>query len=146
MQHWIVVATFDHARIFATSSDWQELVSVDELVHPEDRVKAAEVLTHPHGTGPHARPAHPPPLPHIDPLAGAREEFAHHLAQRVREGRLQGQFDRFVLIAPAPVLALVDAHLDADTAKRRVRSIARAIGHDTAEVIAQQVGSELAPH
>jgi hypothetical protein len=146
MQHWIIVATFDHARIFATSTDWQELVSVDELVHPEERVKAAELLTHPHGTGPYARPAHPPPLPHVDPLTGAREEFAHHLAQRVREGRTQGQFDQFVLIAPAPVLALVDAYLDADTAKRRVRSIARAIDHEAPEAIAQAVGSELAVH
>ena len=118
---------------------------VAELVHPEARLKAAEVLTHPHGQGPYALPPHgaPPPVPGSDPVEAAHATFAESVAHRLHEGRTQGQFDRFVIVAPPSFLALVDARLDPDTAHRRERSIAQAWASLPDEEIAGSLASAL---
>ena len=146
--HWLVVAAPDHAKIYATDSNWSSLVPVDELVHPESRIKAAELLTHPHGHGPHALAPHaaPPPIPGADPLEHAQREFAASVAARLHEGRSQGQFARYVLVAPASFLAQVEGHLTPDTAERRHIVLARQWTHLAPDQLEAELADALASH
>lgn len=107
---WIVVANSSCARIYANEGPNKGLASVKELEHPESRQKSTDLVTDRagmmgHGTR-HAQ---------IDPKTYEARAFAQELARELYQGRVKGQYERAILIAPPGFMGLINEKLDTPT-------------------------------
>lgn len=100
LTHWIAVMDAKRAKIFSS----------DEMLGRFERVRA--IFPEPKTEDRHHDV-------HRDTL----EALARSVADLLRSGRLEGRYERLILVAPPSMLGLVRQHLDDDTAGVIVSSI-----------------------
>jgi len=121
---WVVVANGIRARIFEVDSSSGTLREIEDLVHPEARLRVQ--LMHQDapgrvfdsaGQGRHA----------VEVERSAKQpeklRFAHELAQRLDDARAQPEFRRLVLMASPEFLGLLRSKLSDPTSECVVASI-----------------------
>src|SRR5687768_13364490 len=111
--HWVLIADASRARLFASDEDLEKFDTVDTMLHAESRVKAADLVSDERGRGT-AGPggAQTAYDRHTDPHRATVDAFARTVAHRLRDGRVHGEFERLVLVAPPQFLGMVRGHLD----------------------------------
>jgi protein required for attachment to host cells len=115
-QTWIVVADSTRARLFALAERSRQLLEIDDLVHPESRVRDRNLVSDrpgrtfdSRGRGRHAKqPEHSAHEVQV-------EEFAQAVARRLERGRRNGKFDRLVVVAGPRFAGRLHGHLSAAT-------------------------------
>ena len=123
---WIVVADASRARVYATSDRARNLSLVQELDHPEGRLRDQELVSDgPGRLEKHGRGILSTMDPPTDPHEEAARHFAEQLALALDKGRLGEAFESCMLVAPAHFLGLLKASLSAQTAKRLDGAVAR---------------------
>lgn len=123
---WILVAHEAGARLFESPGPGKGLELIEEIDHPEGRERDGDLVSDRPGRsfrknsgdtrrasmgsseGPHDR---------------AVANFARDLAQKLQQGRVQNQSQRFVLVAPPRFLGLLRSSLDGPTGQLVVGSI-----------------------
>ena len=134
---WILIASRTGARIIEKQG--RELSLVQELSHARGRLRDREVDSDRHGrsssrTGAASHSFGQPESPHEHDA----KSFARELAGSLRQGRMEGHYQRLVLIAEPHFLGLLRQALDDVTA----RLVAATVGKDLTHVDLRQ----LAPH
>ncbi|MGD8378309.1 MAG: host attachment protein [Gammaproteobacteria bacterium] len=103
---WTLVADAARARIFRlTAGGDPRLVELEDLVHPESRLRDRDLRTDrggstfaSHGSGvDETGPEH-------DPGEHQARVFARQIVDRLERARQDHEFDRLVVVAPAPFL------------------------------------------
>jgi len=141
----VVVAHRGGARLFefqGLDADWALVAEID---HPEGTAKTSELVSdrqgqvsESHGDGQHAS------QPRVDPTEQVADRFAHALAERLRQLRVENDVGRLVLVAPAPFLGLLRAALDDPTAKLVAAELAGGFAHEKPEAIRKALSDKIA--
>lgn len=114
---WILVANASQARIYLRNGIKSELSLVKEMVHPESRMKNAELVTDRAGYMQGTGNGHGSKQPQTEPKQNEALHFAQELAQELNHGRCNQQFERIVLVAPPAFMGLLGEKIDVQTAK-----------------------------
>jgi protein required for attachment to host cells len=123
LKTWVLVADRSRARFFSIDTPKGPLKEFEDRVCPEARMHGNERLVdggkqmHRHGNEHHT---FPPPAPSKDQEV---VEFAREVATRADAGRMQGDFERLVLVAAPDFLGTLRKKLPAPTAKLVDRTI-----------------------
>ncbi len=115
-QKWIVVAESSRARIFVVDSKHQPLIEIDDLVNPASRVQNHDLVAD--RPGRNARGASQHALePHSDPQKLQAQRFAQLLSDRLEVGRVGGDFNDLVIVAPSGFMGLLRQQISHTTQK-----------------------------
>ncbi|MGH8489284.1 MAG: host attachment protein [Gammaproteobacteria bacterium] len=121
---WIIVAESSRARIFVTENPRAPMDEVEDIVHPEGRLRAQDLRSDrptrvfdSKGQGRHAVESE------VEPRHQEAINFARRIADRIEDARVSGGFDELVLVAPPAFLGLLRDNLSANAMKRVVQSI-----------------------
>ena len=117
MSTWILVANATTATLYSRSTLDQKPARIRELVHPESRMKNAELSSDRAGHMQSSGDGHGARQPRSEPKQNEAEHFARELAQVLLRGRTAGDCQKIVLVAPPAFLGLINAALDGPTAK-----------------------------
>jgi len=104
---WIMVANASHAKLFRNDGPKKGLKLVKELLHPESREKAAELVSDRignfAGSGSYAQPT--PPKEH------EAERFAAEIAHELEHGRVNRDYGKLILVTSAHFMGLLNGRL-----------------------------------
>jgi protein required for attachment to host cells len=103
---WIMVANASQARLFSHSGPKEGLRLIKELAHPESREKTSNLVSDRSGGNGHGAFVQA-----TDPKHHEAERFAQELTRELEHGRVSNAYDRFILVASAPFMGLVNSHL-----------------------------------
>ncbi|MGC9128112.1 MAG: host attachment protein [Acidithiobacillus sp.] len=122
---WILVSNGSHAKFFLHSGCGKGLQALAERHHDSSRLKGTELVSDAPGRVQQsfAHGARPALDGKSSPKDQELQQFARELAQTLREGRVQTDYDDFVLVAPPAFLGLLREALDEPTAKLQRASI-----------------------
>lgn len=150
-ENWIVVANHAGARIFTlappaprlkeqAASAPSRLVEQETLVHPQGRMKAQAIdADRPGRAFQSAGKMRHSKGREVDPKSQAAIAFARRVAERLENGRKQGELDRLVLVAAPEFLGLLRENF---TAELR-RCIDREFNLDLGQLKAQEIRDHL---
>ena len=120
-----MVANASQAKLFANHGPNKGLELVRELVHPESREKAANLVSDRTGnfagSGSYAQPT--------DPKQHEAERFALEVAHELEHGRTKNAYERLILVASAPFLGLLNSRLSAQVQQKISDSINKDYTH-----------------
>ena len=108
-QHWILTANASVARLFERTSLLAPLIELADWMHPEGSMLASELERAPLG---HSMGSRTGLAPRMDLKHRERSEFAHDLAEWLREAVLTHRVHDLVLFASNPFLGELLAQLD----------------------------------
>lgn len=140
MEHtWIVVADSSRARILSARSRIKPPNDIEELSHPEGRMKAHELTTdrpgstnESHGDGRHGM--EPPDL-HLH----HQEVFAKEIAEYLEKGRTSGKFAQLAIVAPPAFLGVLRQKLDGQLSKLISHTVQKNLIEKSNETIRAQL-------
>jgi protein required for attachment to host cells len=125
---WVIVAENSRARIFAMDAINLPLRELDDLTNPEGRLQERELVSDrpgrtfdSQGAGRHSK------APSVEKSRQVSIEFARILSRSIEEGRVQGQFERLILIAPPRFLGALRQQLDKSTHRLITKEIQKNI-------------------
>lgn len=112
MKTWVVVADGSRARIFVQEKRGGELSEVEDMVHPDARLRQGELASSRLGSGHGAlgagRHAMNDPTPMHEHEA---DLFARELGRRLEAAHAHGDFQKLALVAPPKFLGSLRAQL-----------------------------------
>lgn len=112
---WIMVANSNDCRIYEYDHHKQYLALVDEINHPENKLKVHDLTTdhpgHYRSCGTH----HGSFEPEHSPLDFNIDEFAREMAVRLNKGRNDHSFDDITLLMSSKMEGLLAKHLNKPT-------------------------------
>ncbi|MDT8311369.1 MAG: host attachment protein [Methylophaga sp.] len=115
-QKWIVVAESSRARIFAVDNKNQPLIEIDDMVNPASRVQNHDLVADRPGRNSRGSSQHALE-PHSDPQKLEAQRFAQSLSDRLEAGRIGGDFNDLVIVAPSGFMGLLRQHISYTTQK-----------------------------
>jgi protein required for attachment to host cells len=143
MRHLVVVADAARARIIEADDDLRAWREVDDLVHPEGRARARDLVTDAKVSS-QAFPGGPRSgTESRDPHEEEDRRFAKVLATKLHEARVAGRYEHLVLVAPPKFLGRVREALDAPTARTVVASIDKDLTRAEVDDVLEAVRREL---
>ncbi len=100
---WVLAADSSHAKILQADNRATPLVVVEELEHPQARLKNSDLYSDEPGrsfdSGGQGRHAMEP---EVDAKSEEARRFARELCEKLRQAALEGRFEKlYVLAAPA---------------------------------------------
>ena len=108
-KHWILTANASVARLFERTSLLAPLSELADWMHPQGSMLASELERSPLG---HSMAGRTGLAPRIEPKQRERHEFAHELAESLREAVLSHQVQDMALFASNPFMGELLAQLD----------------------------------
>jgi protein required for attachment to host cells len=114
---WILVANASLARLYANLGPKQGLKLIKELVHPESRMKNADLSSDKAGAFQASTSGHGAREQQTPPKLNAARNFAQALAKELYLGRSRNEFARAILVAPPAFMGMLNATLDGPTAQ-----------------------------
>lgn len=125
-RNWVVIANAARARILEETDKPGRYTHVADLVHPQSQLKGEQLADdrpgHVERAGQGA--AGTAYVPHTDPRERERDRFAHEVAAALNHGVAQGRCAGLTLVASDPFLGHVKAHMDAQSHKLLLRTVA----------------------
>lgn len=112
---WIMVANSNDCRIYEYDLHNKHLALVDELSHPEHRLKVSDMTNDKPGHYKSCGTHHGSFEPEHSPLDWSIDDFAREMAERLDKGRNQHSFDDVTLVLPAKMQGLLGKHLNKHT-------------------------------
>lgn len=137
---WILVAHRAGARLYSQSGKHQPLHLVENIPHPEGRLRNRDLDSDAGGRsfdrfGPqrHALSPKEAPIDHVTDL------FAKELANKLHSGRANGNCEQIILVAGPRLLGKLRLVLDPPTAKLVIQALDKDLGelsdHDLPRVL-----------
>ena len=141
MDTWILVADASRARIFSSPKKGQPWKLMEELEHPESRMKNRELDPMEQGRtqqsfGAGHRPRMEPPTA---PQEVEKEHFAHQLADALSKAVADGRCSSLVLVAPPHFLG----HLRSMLSQHAAKCVAATVDKDYTSSDVRELGSRL---
>lgn len=144
---WILVAHEAGARVFENQGPGKGLDLIEQIDHAEGRERDGELASDRPGrsfrknSGDPRRAAIPPSEgPHDRAVAN----FARDMANKLRQGRVQNQYQRLVLVAPPRFLGLLRSSLDGPTSQLVVGSLRKDLANTKEAELIKHLGQVIA--
>ncbi len=112
---WILVANASLARLYEHLGPNKGLKLVKELIHPESRLKNADLVTDRPGSMSAAGSGRGVKQPQTTPKEHEAKVFAQEIAQQLYAGRTQNAFGRAIIFAPPTFMGMINAAIDSPT-------------------------------
>lgn len=116
---WIMVANASHAKLFKNDGPKKGLQLIKELIHPESREKAAELVSdrvgNYAGSGSYAQPTPPKEV--------EAERFALEIAQELEHGRVNNAYEKLVLVTSSHFMGLLNGRMSQQVRNKISESI-----------------------
>ena len=123
---WVLVAHEAGARLFENHGPGKGLTLVEEIDHPEGRMRDGELVSDRPGRS-FRKDSGDPRRASMSQNEGPHERvvatFARDLASRLQQGRVRNEYRRLVLVAPPRFLGRLRSSLDGPTAQLVVGSL-----------------------
>ncbi len=113
---WVLLAQRANARLYEQEKAGGELHRVQEIPHPEGRLKNREISSDKSGRLFDSFHSRHTVSKSPDPKEQVAREFAQHLAQILQQGRTGNRYQKLVLVAEPQFLGELRAALDSHTA------------------------------
>jgi protein required for attachment to host cells len=126
---WILVAHRGGARLFENKGPGQGLKLLQDIPHPQGKLKSKDIGSDRPGRGFDSRGARTAFQPEQEPAAHVAEQFARQLAGLLDDGRLQQRYARLVLVAEPHFLGILRAALSRETALLISAAIHKDLAH-----------------
>jgi len=135
--NWVLVADSSRARLFRRGHRWDDLEPMKTEDHPRGRAHEGDLVTDDGAdviqSG--AKGQRRRSEPQVSPTEHEAELFARQLADNLRAGRVQKQYDTLALVAAPGFLGKLRAALDDDTRRCVTREIDKDLTqHDDDEI------------
>lgn len=144
---WVVVANRSGTRIFEPQAETRELGLVQQLDHPAGRKKSIDIDSDRSGMafssmgGGGGHPMNTEENAHTH----AARTFARAVAETLRKGRVERQYDGLVLVAEARFLGMLRDALDGPTAQKVDATIDKDLGNVSVHDLYGHLTSVLGP-
>jgi len=138
---WILVAHRAGARLFENKGPGTGLAPVQDIPHPEGKLKSKDLGTDEPGRGFDSHGARHAFTQHQEPAAHVAEQFAKHLAGLLDDGRLKQRYSKLVLVAEPHFLGSLRAALTRETAALVSASLDKDLGKVDAHAMPKHLGS-----
>lgn len=112
---WIMLANSNDCRIYEYDRHNKHLALVEEISHPENRLKVHDWTSDSPGhykSGSSNRGSYEPA---VSPVDISIDEFAREMAERLDAGRNQREYDDIVLLMSSKMEGLLNKHLNKHT-------------------------------
>lgn len=127
---WIILADRSGARIFAHAGRGTGLKSVEDIAHPEGRLRNRDIDASEPGRSFDSMGHHRHAMsPEQSATERETERFAKLLAQHLEQGRTQHRFQKLVLVAEPGLLGILREKLEPATRALVSGSLARDLMH-----------------
>jgi protein required for attachment to host cells len=141
---WVLVANQAGARIFDHPVAGAELALVEEIDHPEGRLKNSEIDTDRAGA---AFESAAPGVRAMGREESAHErvaaDFARALAAKLSAARNDGRFDQLLIVADPHLLGLLRRAMDVPTGSRVKRAMPKNLAHVPTHAMHKHLASVL---
>jgi protein required for attachment to host cells len=114
---WILVANASLARLYEHLGPNKGLKLVKEMIHPESRLKNADLVTDRPGSMASAGNGQGAKQPQTQPKEHEAKVFAQELAHQLYDGRTRNAFGRAIVFAPPAFMGMLNAVIDHPTAQ-----------------------------
>jgi protein required for attachment to host cells len=135
---WIMVANASQARLFTHNGPNKGLELVKELVHPESREKAAELVSdrigNYAGSGSYAQPT--------NPKEHEAERFAQEVAHELEQGRVNNAYEKLIVVTSAHFMGLLNGRITQQVKNK----ISESINKDYTHLPVKELSGHLANH
>jgi protein required for attachment to host cells len=125
-RNWWVIANAARARVLEETDTPGQFLHVADLVHPQSRMKGQQLGSdrpgHVEGNGHGLGSASF--LPRTDPRDREHDRFSREVAKAVNDGVAQGRCAGVTLVASDPFLGQVKSHLNVQSRKLLLRTVA----------------------
>jgi protein required for attachment to host cells len=126
---WILVAHRGGARVFDNTGPGQGLNLLQDIPHPQGKLKSKDIGSDKPGRGSGSRGARTSFQQEQEPAAHVAEVFAKQLAGLLDDGRLKQRYGRLVLVAEPHFLGILRAALSRETAALVTAAVNKDLGH-----------------
>jgi len=129
---WVLTSDGNHCRIYSYQRKPADLKLVNEIVHPELRLKASEYLTDDRSGHYQARDmARGTYSPHTDPKEIRLIEFAHEISEYLDQSRKKNLYEKIIMIASPHINGLISQHLNKNVEQLITHNIKKDYMHTT---------------
>jgi len=141
--YWVIAADSTEARVFTREKRFSPLVERQALLHPESRLRGAELeddrqgttfSSHGYGQNDNQKPT--------DPKTREARDFARELSETINKARARGEFEHLQIVADPSFLGLLREHLDGETRGCVERAVDKNLTRRSPETIAQAVDQD----
>ncbi len=136
---WVLLAHRSGARLYGQEQPGGELHRLQEIPHPEGRLKNREITSDKSGRLFDSSHTRHTVSKTPDPKEQVAIEFAQHIADVLQQGRTANRYEHLVLVADPRFLGQLRATLDPHTAKLVIGSL----GKDLLEVAERDLPDHL---
>ena len=137
---WILVADAAKARLFELPRKGADPVELACYASPDGRSPGRH---HEHGRLPRVQESNGPSRHAIEPKTSLREKYAQRFADTlgaiVQQGRLDGRYDKLILVAPPRFLGALRDGLDEQTAA----CVVGEVGHELLDLSPAELRARL---
>ena len=140
---WILVAHEAGARLFANDGIGNGLALVESIDHPRGRARDRDIVSDRPGrsfrknSGDTRRASMGQTESPHDRVVS---DFSRELADKLRQARVQNQFDQLVLVAPPRFLGLLRSSLDGPTSQLVIGTIHKDLASSNEAELIQHLG------
>jgi protein required for attachment to host cells len=144
---WIMVAHDAGARVFENDGPGKGLQLIEEIDHPEGRERDQDINADRPGRS-FRKNSGDPRRAAMSRSEGPRErvvsDFARAMAEKLKQGRVENQYERLVLVAPPRFLGLLRSSLDVPTAQLLVGSLNKDLASTKQAELIEHLGEIIA--
>jgi protein required for attachment to host cells len=126
---WILVAHRGGARLFENQGPGQGLNLLQDIPHPEGRLKSKDLGTDQPGRGSDSHGTRHAFEQQQEPAAHVTEQFAKQLSTLLEDGRTHQHYRQLVLVAEPHFLGTLRAALNPQTAALVTATVDKDLGH-----------------
>jgi protein required for attachment to host cells len=140
MKTWVIVADASRARLYELEGRGQPLTELQDLVHPEARLKGMEIESDRPGrafdTRGDQRHAMAPPT---EPKHEEAMRFAREVAALLREGFDAHRFRQLCVVAPPQFMGLLRDEIDGPVRAAVKAELSKDLTHEDTDRVAAEV-------
>ena len=126
---WVLIAHRGGARVFENKGPGKGLSLLQDIPHPEGRLKSKDLGSDEPGRSFDSHGARHSFQQEVGLAAHVAEVFAKQLARMLEEGRVGKRYGRLVLVAEAHFLGILRAVLSRETSALVMASVNKDLGH-----------------
>ena len=137
---WVLAADSSHAQILQADNRATPLVLVEEMEHPEARMKNTDLYSDSAGrsfdSGGQGRHAMEP---EVDAKSTEAQRFARTLCAKLRQAAAEGRYENLYVLAAPTFLGMLRECLDDNVKGRIAGEISKDVARQTAEDIRRKL-------
>lgn len=126
---WVLIAHRGGARVFENRGPGKGLVLLQDIPHPEGKLKSRDLGTDEPGRSFDSHGVHHSFEQEVGPAAHVAEVFARQIAGILEEGRVGRRYGRLVLVAEARFLGILRAALSREASALVTATVNKDLGY-----------------